>query len=157
SSGVTGAVDRQLARRLVLDELFDLSLYQSLQPHTTGELRALLDRLIPIEARHFAFWRDFFDLHADRLDIPRRLKLWLIVLACRLFGSPVIHLVLEAIEVYGVRKYLSVWTAYAASPPGGRGPEHPRGRVPARGRGRDRRRRAPNQSGARAQYLLRSE
>jgi hypothetical protein len=33
----------------------------------TGELRSILDRLIPIEARHLAFWQDFFDLHVERL------------------------------------------------------------------------------------------
>ena len=55
--------DPKLARQLVLDELFDLSLYQSLRNVAGGELRAILDQLIPIEQRHFAFWQDFFDLH----------------------------------------------------------------------------------------------
>jgi VIT1/CCC1 family predicted Fe2+/Mn2+ transporter len=102
----------------VLDELFDLSLYQSLREVASGELRSILDRLIPIEARHLAFWQDFFDLHVERLDIARRLKLCLIVFVCRLFGAPAIHLVLEAIEVYGVRKYLRVWTTYGNGPLG---------------------------------------
>jgi hypothetical protein len=110
------AVDRKLAKRLVLDELFDLSLYQSLREVASGELRSILDRLIPIEARHLAFWRDFFDLHVERLDLARRVKLRLIVLLCRLFGAPAIHLVMEAIEVYGVRKYLNVWTMYRNTP-----------------------------------------
>ena len=113
-----GAVDRKLAKRLVLDELFDLSLYQSLREVATGDLQSILDQLIPIEARHLAFWQDFFDLHVERLDLARRLKLRLIVFACRLFGAPVIHLVLEAIEVYGVRKYLRVWTTYGNGPLG---------------------------------------
>ena len=112
------AVDRKLAKQLVLDELFDLSLYQSLREVASGELRSILDRLIPIEARHLAFWRDFFDLHVERLDLARRLKLCLIVFVCRLFGAPAIHLVLEAIEVYGVRKYLKVWTTYRNGPLG---------------------------------------
>jgi VIT1/CCC1 family predicted Fe2+/Mn2+ transporter len=112
------AVDRKLGRRLVLDELFDLSLYQCLRDIATGELRSILDQLIPIEARHFAFWQDFFDLHVERLDLARRLKLRLLILACRLFGAPAIHLVLEAIEVYGVRKYLRVWTTYGNGPLG---------------------------------------
>jgi hypothetical protein len=112
------AVDRKLATRLVLDELFDLSLYQSLREVASGELRSILDRLIPIEARHLAFWQDFFDLHVERLDIARRLKLCLIIFVCRLFGAPAIHLVLEAIEVYGVRKYLRVWTTYGNGPLG---------------------------------------
>src|SRR5438445_5557354 len=67
-------VDRKLARQLVLDELFDLSLYQSLRPLANDELRAILDRLIPIEKQHFAFWQDFFDLHVETLDLVRRLK-----------------------------------------------------------------------------------
>jgi vacuolar iron transporter family protein len=35
---------------------------------------------------------------------------------CRLFGTSAIHLVLEAIEVYGVRKYLKVWDTFAGGP-----------------------------------------
>jgi vacuolar iron transporter family protein len=31
---------------------------------------------------------------------------------CRIFGASAIHLVLEAIEVHGVRKYLQVWERY---------------------------------------------
>ena len=112
------AVDRKLAKQLVLDELFDLSLYQSLREVASGDLRSILDQLIPIEARHLAFWQDFFDLHVEHLDLARRLKLRLIVFACRLFGAPAVHLVLEAIEVYGVRKYLRVWTTYRDGPLG---------------------------------------
>jgi vacuolar iron transporter family protein len=111
-------VDRSLARRLVLDELFDLSLYQSLRVVAPAHLLTILDRLIPIEARHFAFWQDFFGLHVERLDLARRLKLRIIVLACRVFGASAIHLVLEAIEVYGVRKYLKVWSTYGDGPRG---------------------------------------
>ena len=44
-----GAVDRKLAKRLVLDELFDLSLYQSLREVATGDLHSILDQLIPID------------------------------------------------------------------------------------------------------------
>lgn len=39
-------VDPKLARRVVLDELFDFSLYQSLRGIATGELRLVLERLI---------------------------------------------------------------------------------------------------------------
>ena len=109
------AIDQGLARRLVLDELFDLTLYRSLRALATGELGTILDRLIPIEARHFAFWQDSFGLRVERLDVARWLKLQLIVLACRLFGTSAIHLV---IEVYGVRKYLKVWSIYGAGPRG---------------------------------------
>jgi hypothetical protein len=108
----------RLARQLVLDELFDLSLYQSVRDVATGDLRKILDQLIPIETRHFKVWQDFFDLPVTTLDPARRIKLALIVGACRLFGAPVIHLVLEAIEVYGVRKYLRVWSEYGDRPLG---------------------------------------
>jgi vacuolar iron transporter family protein len=112
------AVHPKLARRLVLDELFDLSLYQSVRNVATGDLREILDQLIPIESRHFKFWQDFFELHVNTLNLTRRLKLALIVAICRLLGAPAIHLVLEAIEVYGVRKYLRVWSAYGSGPLG---------------------------------------
>ncbi len=107
-----------LARRLVLDELFDLSLYRSLYNLAGGELQKILDALIPIEEHHFAFWQDFFKLRLSALDLRRRLKLTLLVAICRLFGTPAIHLVLEAIEVYGVRKYLKVWSEYGGGPLG---------------------------------------
>src|SRR6188508_769620 len=82
------AAEPKLARQLVLDELFDLSLYQSLRNVASAELRAILDQLIPIEQRHFIFWQDFFDLHIEALNLARRLKLALLVALCRLFGAP---------------------------------------------------------------------
>ena len=112
------AAHPKLARQLVLDELFDLLLYQSLRNVASGKLRGILDQLIPIESRHFEFWQDFFDLHVNTLDLVRRLKLVLLVAVCRLFGTPAIHIVLEAIEVHGVRKYLRVWSAYGTGPLG---------------------------------------
>jgi VIT1/CCC1 family predicted Fe2+/Mn2+ transporter len=116
---VTRTATPTLARQLVLDELFDLSLYTALRDVATGELRSTLEQLIPVETRHFHFWQDFFDVRLAALDRGRRLKLWLLVLVCRVFGAPAIHLVLEAIEVYGVRKYLALWRLYGAGPLGG--------------------------------------
>src|SRR5262249_26536444 len=77
-----------------------------------------LDELIRVETRHVAFWQDFFDIRITALDWGRRAKLELLRLLCRLLGSPAIHLTLEAIEVYGVRKYLAVWEAYRDGPLG---------------------------------------
>jgi len=77
--------------RLALDELFDLSLYGSLRALATGDVAAILDRLIPIEARHFALWQDFFGLAVERLARAGRLKLPLIVRtlpALRRVGDP---------------------------------------------------------------------
>ena len=112
------ASDAQLGRRLILDELFDLSLYKALRDVAPPEVRPTLEALIPVETRHFAFWQDFFGVRIARLDAGRRLKLALLVGVCRLFGAPAIHLILEAIEVHGVRKYLQVWTRYGDEPLG---------------------------------------
>jgi hypothetical protein len=83
----------------------------------SGKLRGILDQLIPIESRYFEFWQDFFDLHVNTLDLVRRLKLVLLLAVGRLFGTPAIHIVLEAIEIHGVRKYLRVWSAPARGAP----------------------------------------
>jgi len=110
--------DERLAERLILDELFDLSLYRELRKHADAETRKTLDELIPIESRHFAFWQEFFGMKRGSLDLGRRLKLRFLVLVARVLGSLGIEIILEAIEVYGIRKYLSVWDAYRDGPLG---------------------------------------
>jgi len=47
--------DPRLARDLILDELFDLTLYQSLRKVSGPELQTMLDELIVIETQHLAF------------------------------------------------------------------------------------------------------
>lgn len=113
---VATALDAKLGRQLVLDELFDLSLYVALLGVAKGDLTRTLETLIPVEKRHYAFWQGFFGLKVHRLDWGRRLKLAVIVTLCRLIGAPAIHLVLEAIEIHGVRKYLRVWERYRNGP-----------------------------------------
>lgn len=108
--------DTKLAETLVLDEIFDLALYKALRDITQGRLRDILEELIRVETNHVAFWQTFFDLHLTELDLPRKIKLSFVVLVCRVFGQAAIHFVLEAIEVYGVRKYLSVWKTYRGQP-----------------------------------------
>lgn len=110
--------DPRLARILVLDELFDLTLYQTLREISSPALQETLDELISVETKHLKFWQDFFNTTVSTLDPARRFRLWLIVLACKLFGQTAVHLVLEAIEVYGVRKYLSLWEQYKDGPLG---------------------------------------
>lgn len=102
-------VDPEFARQLILDELFDLSLYRRLREISGPELRPTLEELIAVEQGHFAFWQGLFKREIPELDPARRLKLRLIVLVCRLFGAPAVDLILEAIEVYGIRKYLRLW------------------------------------------------
>ncbi len=111
-------IDPGLARSLILDELFDLTLYRRLREIQKGEARAVLDRLIPVEVKHFNFWQGFFKRTISRLDFPRRIKLEAAVLVCRLFGPAAVHLILEAIEIHGVQKYLAVWEAYKDGPLG---------------------------------------
>jgi len=109
--------DARLARRLVLDEIFDLALYRALLAAAPASLHGTLEALIADEARHVAFWQQFFGLeHVTRLDVGRRLRLALIIAGCRLFGASAIHIVLEAIEVHGVKKYLDVWQRYGEGP-----------------------------------------
>lgn len=110
--------DPRLARQLILDELFDLSLYKALRGIIGGDSRKVLDELVLVETEHLAFWQKFFDLKLTALDLPRRLKLQGMILVCRLFGATAVHLVLEAIEVHGVRKYLSLWKSYKGQPLG---------------------------------------
>jgi len=111
--------DPRLARTLILDELFDLSLYKALRGITDRESQKVLDELIVVETQHLAFWQNLFDSTLTTLDLGRRLKLWFFVLVCRVFGSTAVHLALEAIEVHGVRKYLSLWKVYKDEPLGG--------------------------------------
>lgn len=110
--------DSQLAQMLVLDELFDLSLYKALRVVTQPDVHETLDELIKVETSHLAFWQKFFGLKLETLDLGRRIKLSVMMLVCRLFGSTAVHLVLEAIEVHGVRKYLAIWREYQGQPLG---------------------------------------
>jgi len=110
--------DPQLAQTLVLDELFDLSLYKALRQVTRPDVHHTLDELITVETAHLAFWQRFFNLHLDELNVGRRLKLAVMMFVCKLFGSTAVHLVLEAIEVHGVRKYLALWREYQGQPLG---------------------------------------
>lgn len=102
----------RLGRALILDEFFDLTLYRRLVAWEKGELKELLEELIPIEEKHVEFWRRFFGLPISELDPGRRVKLWLVLAARRLFGSRVTNIVLESIEIYAVGNYLRLWDEY---------------------------------------------
>ena len=71
--------DPQLAETLVLDELFDLSLYKALRQVTQPDIHHTLDELITVETAHLAFWKHFFGLTLEELNLGRRLKLSLIM------------------------------------------------------------------------------
>ncbi|HQT92098.1 MAG TPA: VIT1/CCC1 transporter family protein [Candidatus Kryptobacter bacterium] len=111
-------MEHQLGKELVLDELFDLTLYKRIREIVSDDLKPLFDELIPTETKHLKFWQDFFSLDVNELDLRRRLKLSLLTAVARVFGNLGIHLVIEAIEVYGVRKYITVWDKYKGTPTG---------------------------------------
>ncbi len=104
--------NEKLGRELVLDELFDVMLYKRLYALAEGDSKKFLFALIPIEERHLMFWKDFFGMYFKNLDLIRMIKLEAVVFFCRMFKTPAIHLVLEAIEIYGIRKYLKVWEVH---------------------------------------------
>lgn len=104
--------DQKLSLILIRDELFDLSLYQALCKYAKGDLQILLEDLIVIEIKHLAFWEDFFKIKRRELDLWRRIKLYFIVFISYIGGEKVVHLILEAIEIYGIRKYLLLSRVY---------------------------------------------
>ena len=104
-----------LGRSLILDELFALLLYRRFKRRASPALASILDELIAIEEKHYAFWQQFLGHSIGTLNIGRRLKFSLCILLTRLFGEPIIHLLLEAIEVNGIRKYLTVWDICAGT------------------------------------------
>lgn len=114
-----GSHDPSLARTLILDELFDLFLYRKLREITHDrDAQQTLDALITVEIDHLAFWKRFFSMNIEHLDLSRSIKLQLLILTCRFFGITAVHLVLEAIEVHGVRKYLALWKEFQDQPSG---------------------------------------
>lgn len=111
--------NEKLARQLVQDELADLTLYQRLISIASGDTKRMLEELIPVERGHLEFWQQFFGKHdIKKLDFPRRVRIFILMSLCRITRERGIHLVLEAIEVNGVRKYLTVWKLYREDPLG---------------------------------------
>src|SRR5690606_30972600 len=101
-----------LKRSLIIDELFDLSLYQTLLRHAKGQTKETLEHLVAVETKHVAIWQNFFHLQINELPAGKRVKLAFLSFFCRLFGVRAIHLILEGIEVYGIKKYLRIWEHY---------------------------------------------
>lgn len=104
--------NQTLGRQLVMGELFDLSLYRVLRRRASGDIAGLLDELIGVEERHLAFWKDFFQINEARLSFPLRVRLVLFSGFAKVFGDAGVSLLLEAIEINGIRKYLEVWNLY---------------------------------------------
>ncbi len=98
-----------LQQQLILDELFDLSLYRSFQRHASPSLNPLLESLAKTEVGHLTFWQDYFGITVSRLDARRRAKLAIFQTLASLFGDAAILFIVEIIEVHGVKKYLDLW------------------------------------------------
>ncbi|WDT76020.1 MAG: hypothetical protein MPW16_02015 [Candidatus Manganitrophus sp.] len=99
----TEYVSPEFARQLILDELFDLSLYKRFREISGPELHPTLDELIKVENGHLGFWQELFKVEISELNFARRLKLEMIVLVCRLFGAPAIDLILDRPDPGGDR------------------------------------------------------
>ncbi|MBI3316119.1 MAG: hypothetical protein HYZ87_04015, partial [Candidatus Omnitrophica bacterium] len=86
--------NKAIAEGLILDELFDLSLYQALRERASEDLQKILGELIPIETKHYLFWQEFYRIKIEKLDCPRRVKLSLVKFMSQMFGDTGIYLVL---------------------------------------------------------------
>lgn len=109
-----------LIRQTALGEAFDLALYIKLRDLETGEVHNVLSRLVNVERGHLAFWAGLAGLEDVSLDRVQRFRLAVFVLLRRLFGVGMTFLILEAIEIYGIKKYWAVWDRYKDTPHGPR-------------------------------------
>lgn len=102
----------KIGKRLIRDELFDLTLYRMYEKRTNHGLRDVLKDLARIEEGHYRFWQSFFKLEIANMGMSRRLKLWIILIVTTLLGEWAVRLTLEAIEIHGIKKYLALWEEY---------------------------------------------
>lgn len=105
-----------LKQRLITDELFDLSLYKLLLRYADAQTGETLKELIEVETKHVSIWSSLFSMRVDVLPFKHRVKLAGFGLVCKLFGTKAIHLILESIEVYAIKKYLRIWEHYKDDP-----------------------------------------
>ncbi|OGF51990.1 hypothetical protein A3I27_01170 [Candidatus Giovannonibacteria bacterium RIFCSPLOWO2_02_FULL_43_11b] len=111
-------LDKKLGQTLVSDELFDLTLYKRMLDFAGAGEKEILNKLIPIETRHLAAWQSFFKIPTAELGLGRKIKLSILLLIARISGSAGIHLILQAIEIHGIKKYLAAWERYKNDPLG---------------------------------------
>ena len=112
--------DDMRVRKVARDEAFDMALYVRLREIETGEVHNVLTRLVTVERGHVAFWADFAGLKDISLNRRQRFRLGFFILLRRLFGVGMTFLILEAIEIYGVKKYWALWDQYRDTPHGPR-------------------------------------
>lgn len=112
--------DPVFARKIILDEIFDLALYKNILSSTGGEFKSVLEDLIEVEQKHVDFWINFFNEERSsfKLNSAQKIKLFILTNFCKLFGDPGIGLILEATEIYGIKNYLRLWDKYKDTPLG---------------------------------------
>lgn len=103
----------KIGRTLVLDELFDLQLYAKFfSMSSDAHTKKLFKELMHVETAHLQFWKDFFKSDIQKLNMWRAVKFHTIVFIVKIFGDRGAYLVLESIEIYGIKKYLNLWKHY---------------------------------------------
>lgn len=102
-------ISSSLQQRLLQGELADLHLYQALRVKATGDLANTLDKFIFTEKQHVAFWRDLFHLTATTPNWQGRFRNLILKSIITVSGDRIAFLLLEAVEVHGIRDYLSLW------------------------------------------------
>ncbi len=117
---MTETREHPLIAKAARDEAFDLALYVKLRDLETGEVRNTLSRLVNVERGHVTFWSDMAGLKDVSLNRSQRLKLAFFILLRRFFGVGMTFLILEAIEIYGIKKYWTLWDQYKDTPQGPR-------------------------------------
>src|SRR3989338_2357228 len=96
------------ALQLVLHEQFDLQLYKRfLRRAKSEDLKAILSTMIAEEERHIAIWKKYIPhVKIPAQGITARVKTAILTACVYIFGDTGIRLIVEAIEVHGIREYL---------------------------------------------------
>lgn len=97
------------ALKLMLHEQFDLKLYQAFYKKAKDSaLRDILLTMIQEEAEHVAIWKKYIGDERAKFSIATHFKYGLLILSSSIFGDKAIRLIVESIEVHGIRAYLRV-------------------------------------------------
>src|SRR3989338_2464862 len=96
------------ALQLVQHEQFDLHLYQRFVRRVkSDELKAILTTMIAEEERHIAIWKRYVPhTHIPHRGVFARFKMAVLLFCGYIFGDTGIRIIIEAIEVHGIREYL---------------------------------------------------
>jgi len=111
--------EKRYLNQFVTSELFDLTLYQELlRIEKENSLKTILSELVEIEKKHFEFWQGVTGVSQPKLSVFLKTKLNLFLIFRKIFGPVATVLILEMIEIYGIKKYFLVWQKYKETPLG---------------------------------------